>query len=109
MSLTIIPKDSRISGPLFFRYIMYILNSNNSFSNAIILHRKDAGYGIVGTNLLQTQTDSLGTLNRIYLLALAYSLFYNVTKIIEALKKKKKKRKSFQFNPQAYLWKHLSI
>lgn len=43
----------------------------------------------MGTNLLQTQTDSLGTLNRIYLLALADSLFYNVTKIIEALKKEK--------------------
>lgn len=45
-------------------------------------------YGAVGTNLLQTKTDSLGTLNRIYLLALAYSLFYDVTKIIEELKKK---------------------
>lgn len=52
-------------------------------------NRKDAGYRIMGTNLLQTQTDSLGTLNRIYLLALAYSLFYNVTKVIEALKKEK--------------------
>lgn len=61
----------------------------------------------MGTNLLQTQTDSLGALNRIYLLALAYSLFYNVTKIIEVLKKKK--GKIFHLNPQAYLWKHLSI
>lgn len=41
----------------------------------------------MGTNLLQTKTDSLGTLNRIYLLALAYNLFYDVTKIIEELKK----------------------
>lgn len=40
---------------------------------------------VVGTNLLQAKTDSLGTLNWIYLLALAYSLFYEVTEVIEAL------------------------
>lgn len=46
----------------------------------------------MGTNLLQTQADGFGTLNRIYLLALAYSLFYNVTKITKALKKKKREK-----------------
>lgn len=63
-----------------------ILTTNFPFSTAII-HTENR-YGAVGTNLLQTKTDSLGTLNGIYLLALAYNLFYDVTKIIEELKKK---------------------
>lgn len=49
---------------------------------------------ILSAHLLQSQTNSLGALYRIDELALAYSLFNDVTKVLKVLEKTEKKKKT---------------